>query len=134
MAATNPVTGRRIHPTKVERDSDGNVTYPNDPQVQAAVLADTDKPETKHSGYARGGTSSPVGGDDGAPKWFAPADRESGGLGAVEESPEKMFARDREVNPIPYEGRHRGPIQDGHPVNQKAASADKPAKPTKKGS
>lgn len=118
MAATNPITGQRQHPTRVERDKDGNVTYPNDPQVQSARVNDTAKPETKHAGYARGGTNSPVGDDDGAPKWFAPADPDEGGLGAQEDTPQAMFQRDREHNPVPYEGRLRGPFADGTPVNQ----------------
>lgn len=123
MVAHDPFTGRRTHPTRVERDKDGNATYPNDPHVQSARLADRDVPETKHSGYARGGTTNPVGDDDGKPKWYAPESREDGGVGAEEATPEQMFARDREVNPVPYEGRQTGANADGTPVNQLNAEA-----------
>lgn len=117
MSGFDPITGRRTHPTRVVRDADGNATYPDDPQVAAARINDREVPETQHSGYARGGTSSPVGDDDGSVKWYAPADPVEGGLGAEEDTAEPMFARDRETNPVPYEGRRRGPFADGTPVN-----------------
>lgn len=98
LVATDPLTGVSTSPTKVVRDKKGNVEFPNDPHINQQGDATGPRPQTQHSGFAQGGTSNPPVGDDGAPKWYAPGDGHHE-LGAEEETPEAMFARDEEVNP-----------------------------------
>ena len=135
MVAHDPFTGKTTRPTEVEisrtTDKDGNTTdkkvrFPNDPQIGMSRLHNRERPQTETSGYAQGGTSNPPDGQSGDPVWYSPD-------GAVEESAQPMFQRDREVNPAPYEnneGEALGAVEtDGTAADTKAAAkASKPKK------
>ncbi len=95
MVARDPFTGQTTTPTP--RDKDGN---PVDPHI-GTLYDNNDRPQqTVLTGYARGGTTNPPVGDDGAPKHFAPAAGDDK-LGAVPggsgvgraESADKHFER-----------------------------------------
>lgn len=105
MVAHDPFTGKTTEPTKVEIDRDGDskvVRYPNDPHIAASRHRAEERPQTVLTGFAQGGTTNPPAGDDGEPKWFAPA-KDGHSKGEEEESSQPMFQRDREVNPKPHE-------------------------------
>lgn len=80
------ITGKVTVP--VPRDAEGKTT---DPHIARDVPQRKVKP-TVLTGYAQGGTSRPLPGDDGQPKHFAPAAGDTGvgvepgasGVGAVE--------------------------------------------------
>jgi hypothetical protein len=92
MVASDPIRGTVTEPTKINRNKDGSVEFPNDPHINQQGDATGPRPQTQLSGYAQGGTSNPPVGDDGSPKWFSPEGKE-------EKSPQPMFERDAEVNP-----------------------------------
>ena len=105
MVAHAPFTGETTRPTEVKvnrkTDKDGNTTsktveYPNDPHIATNLDTAGQRPQTKLSGYAQGGTTNPPEGVEPGPKWFSPDGKE-------EDSPQPMFERDEAVNPAPHE-------------------------------